>query len=205
MITFETSKSTALEPVPNGTALVATRLSRLDELVEQYQMFARKSAKVTLDLGETVFIADSELNKTDLQEFCKRVGLDRKGSRYRRMRIVGRKRSRFEPFLDRLPPRWTTLATMGSLQPGQFDRVVNDSRFGPKMTGADIGEILGRVRGKSTGGKHRERLPHCSIYFDGLDPSMRHEARNELIELSPRCGFILEFNEEVGECDGASQ
>jgi hypothetical protein len=207
----EVETATALVPesdggsaVPDGTVPVVPGLSRLDELVQQYQTFARKSAKATLDLAETVIIAESELNKRDLQEFYRRVGLDRKGSTYRKMRIVGRKKSRFEPFLDRLPPCWTTLAKMGSLQPDQFDRVINDSRFGPKMTGPSVDEILGRVSSKSS--KHAKGLrTDCIISFGDLDTAGKRNAHTKLIELSHECGFkcifSLEIQEELADFD----
>jgi hypothetical protein len=79
--------SNSLVPVQNGT-----EISLLDTLVERYRMFAKKSAEYSLELAETIFIADSELSPSDLEKFCERVGLDRRGSDYRKWRRTGRER-----------------------------------------------------------------------------------------------------------------
>jgi hypothetical protein len=139
--------NTEVSTVPNGTppTVLNGTLSRLDELVEQYKTFAKRSAENVIRAAETVFIAsrEFELSPEDLQTFKKRVGLDqRDDSTYRKLRKIGEEVTRFEPFVHRLPNSWTTLWELAKLDPDQFDQVTEDSRFAPAMTAAELDDIL---------------------------------------------------------------
>jgi hypothetical protein len=130
-----------LEPiaalVPNGTDP-----SDLDRLVVQFQTFARKSAENILGMAETLLEAERTLPLQASEQFCLRVGLDRKGSTYRKLRAIGEASVRFKPLVDRLPNHWTTLYPLAKLPGDDFDRVTSDERFNPSMTAGDIRLIL---------------------------------------------------------------
>jgi hypothetical protein len=101
----------------------------------------------------------------------------------------GERKSRFEPFLNRLPNHRLTLYDLAVLQADQFDRVTKDERFGPTITGKQVREIVGRkssthVRGKANEGKPNECVEHVpgwNIY--GLDESTKPNFRRQLTVL----------------------
>src|SRR5512136_377789 len=93
------SKDT-LKLVPNQSAVVKN-------LAEQYRKFAKASGEDILGLAETVYIATRELNQRYLEEFYQEVGLDPKGTTARKLREIGEKLMRFQPYLEKLPNTWT--------------------------------------------------------------------------------------------------
>jgi hypothetical protein len=63
------------------------------------------------------------------------------------MRKIGNLASRFEGLFDRLPPRWTTIRRLASLEREDFDRVA--PQLSKATTAADIDRIVPRdKRGK---------------------------------------------------------
>jgi hypothetical protein len=125
----------ALVGVPDGTNLLP-----LDELVEQYQSFAKQTAQGIVMLGVTVLAAEA-LGAKQLEEFCERVKLNRKGSSFRKLRAIGQAAQRFEPLIERLPSNWTTLYRLAQLPPAQLESASADDRFCATMTAADLRSI----------------------------------------------------------------
>ena len=103
--------------------LVPNQSEAVKSLAEQYRKFAKASGEDILGLAETVYIANRELNLRFLEEFYQEVGLDPKGTTARKLKEIGEKLTRFQPYLEKLPntwttiyvlPRWTTMSSRGS-------------------------------------------------------------------------------------------
>jgi hypothetical protein len=208
------------ETVPNGTAT-----SRLDELINRYNSFAKKSAENIIKMAETLVDAE-RLSELERHAFCAAVSLSR--PTYQKLLKIGQEASRFEPFLEQLPNSWTTLYKLAALEIKQFDRVAHDPQFAPTMTAEELKVILGDInssasksKGKSAGkskcksagkgksgcdhgtgaggdGGHAERLwADCIIiHLKGLEPSKRKEVCNKALSLAEEYG--CEYAEQGG-------
>ena len=111
-------------------------------LVEQYRGFAKASTEILVEMAKTLAMADLELSPEDLDIFCNNVGLDPKGSTYRKLVLVGKKADRFEPNLAKLPIAWTTVYDLAKLSDKEFGKVLSDQRFSPRITAKTIKAIV---------------------------------------------------------------
>jgi hypothetical protein len=125
------------DAVPNGTEGLSVKCR---QLVEDYRRYANKSAQNTIGMAETVAAAKQEFEKDDkgLNEFCDAVGLDAKGSTFRKLVAIGKKAERFKPLMHKLPPSWTTLYSLAKLSDDEFKIIAKMDDFGRDMTASEI-------------------------------------------------------------------
>jgi hypothetical protein len=119
------------------------REARRAELVKRYKELARKGARCILDLAATLREA-AEL-PGEIDAFCKEVGLDPKGSTYRKLIAISDRLARFEPLAERMPCAWTTIYQLAKLSDEAFERIARSDRFGPLMTARDVESIVQSV------------------------------------------------------------
>jgi hypothetical protein len=146
-MTTATNPSNSNKGTKDASALVlATSIEiaspRVLALVERYKGFAKTSTENFVEMAKTLATADIELSPEDLNIFCDNVGLDPKGSTYRKLVLIGQKADRFEPNLAKLPPAWTTVYDLAKLSDKEFGKVQNDQRFSPLMTAKTIKAIV---------------------------------------------------------------
>jgi hypothetical protein len=220
--------TTAPDPVTAATAdtdETVPATSRVDELINRYNSFAKQSAENIIKMAETLVDAE-RLSELERHAFCAAVSLSR--PTYQKLLKIGQEASRFEPFLEQLPNSWTTLYKLAALEIKQFDRVAHDPQFAPTMTAEELKVILGDInssagkskgksagksKGKSAGkgksggdhgtgaagdGGHAERVwADCIIInLKGLEPSKRKEVCNKALSLAEEYG--CEYVEQGG-------
>jgi hypothetical protein len=127
-----------LKDIPNQSDAVKS-------LAEQYRKFAKASGENILGLAETVYLANRELNMRYLEEFYHEVGLDPKSGTARKLREIGEKLTRFQPYLERLPNTWTTIYVLAKMEDHEFQRVVDSGVLHPFATLKAIEDVV-RVR-----------------------------------------------------------
>jgi hypothetical protein len=87
---------------------------KLVELVQQFKLYAKQSAKSTVKLGATLIEAETKLSPDEFKLFCSEVGLEKDGSTFRKLRQIGKKAARFQPHLDEVYSAIRSLNQMGS-------------------------------------------------------------------------------------------
>ena len=105
--------------------LIPNQSEAVKSLAEQYRKFAKASSEDILGLAETVYVANQELNMRYLEEFYREVGLDPKSGTARKLKEIGEKLTRFQPYLEKLPNTWTTIYVLAKMQDHDFQRVVD--------------------------------------------------------------------------------
>jgi hypothetical protein len=177
--------------VPNGTEIHSPNYVKL---VEQYKLFARKTAENIIGLAETLVIAEDQLAPFDFRRFCRDVGLEHDGSTFRKLKAIGEKVSRFEPFVERMPNTWTTVYKLASLKDNEFDRVTKSELFTPFMTATDVNLIVGAPKQKS--GHQRDLI----IDLSGLDQSVKIDLYRKVMALEEQFKFKLTVSDELKTC-----
>jgi len=175
--------------VPNGTEIDSPKYV---QLVEQYRLFARKTAENIIGLAETLVIAEDQLAPFEFRRFCRDVGLEYDESTFRKLKAIGKKVSRFEPFVGRMPNAWTTVYKLASLKDTEFDRVTKSELFTPFMTAGDVNLI---VNGASTPKTEHHR--DLIIDLSDLEPSAKIELYRKVKTLEQQFKFRLTVSEEL--------
>ena len=122
--------------------LVPNQSEAVKSLAEQYRKFAKASGEDILGLAETVYIANRELNLRFLEEFYQEVGLDPKGTTARKLKEIGEKLTRFQPYLEKLPNTWTTIYVLAKMDDHEFQRVANSGVLHPFVTLKAIEDVV---------------------------------------------------------------
>jgi hypothetical protein len=93
------------------------------KFAEQYLGYMKKSAANLIEAAKTLVAAKEELVEKRLKQFCAEVGLKYDGSTYRKMMKIGEEATRFEPVLNCVPNKWTTVYRLARIESTDFDRV----------------------------------------------------------------------------------
>ena len=122
--------------------LVPNQSEAVKSLAEQYRKFAKASGEDILGLAETVYLANRELNLRFLEEFYQEVGLDPKGTTARKLKEIGEKLTRFQPYLEKLPNTWTTIYVLAKMDDHEFQRVADSGVLHPFVTLKAIEDVV---------------------------------------------------------------
>lgn len=122
--------------------LVPNQSEAVKSLAEQYRKFAKASGEDILGLAETVYLATRELNQRYLEEFYQEVGLDPKGTTARKLKEIGEKLTRFQPYLEKLPNTWTTIYVLAKMDDHEFQRVADSGVLHPFVTLKAIEDVV---------------------------------------------------------------
>lgn len=114
----------------------------VEELVNDYNAFATKSSENVLGLATTILMVE-DLGRRDRERFYADVKLDPKGSTARKLRVIGEKLPRFQPFLTVIPNTWTTLYELARLGDDEVKMVVDSGVLHPLLTMREIDEARG--------------------------------------------------------------
>ena len=117
----------------------------VDDLVREYNAFAKKSSENVLGLASTILRVDDLDRRSDRERFYEEVKLDPKGSTARKLRVIGEKLPRFQPFLSIIPNTWTTLYELAKLEDEEFRAVIDSGVLHPFVTLREIEEVQGRA------------------------------------------------------------
>jgi hypothetical protein len=148
------TKTTKALTIPNGKVEVAN--PTYVRLLGEYRHWGKQCAASIVRLGEILCEAKRELTAPgEMEAFCKEVKLKYEGATYSKFMRIGQKSGRFKPYLDLLPNNWTTVYRLASLDntvpendtekanfKTDFQKVVEDPKFGPEMTAHDVTVIL---------------------------------------------------------------
>jgi hypothetical protein len=184
----ETPAATALATVvPDGTPA-----SEVGILVKRFAILKKTTALGLIQLGSVVYDAKTSLDGAKLKEFSDRVGLGKDSSTFRKMLEVGRKAERLTAIVEKLPPNWTTLYELATLQDDQFERAANI--IAPTSTLRELQEAAGVPSVSSGAGGFEISLtfaqePDKKSYYKALDSI--NEAR-KLLGATVRCPKNLE-------------
>jgi hypothetical protein len=174
--------------VQNGTE-VAT--AKYVGFVQKYMFFARKTAENIIKLAETLVEAKAELTELEFGQFCREVGLDPKGSTFRKLKEIGEKVSRFEPFVEHIPSSWTTIYKLAKLDPDKFDRVMQSGKLSPFMTAEQVDSIISDAPSATTGIQR-----DLTIDLSALEKNAKIAAYDEIERLKQKFGFTMTGSEK---------
>jgi hypothetical protein len=115
--------------------------SGMEGFVSRYMLFANKSAENILEMSKVVFEASKAFGEEPFEQFCSTVGLRDKCT-VSKMKKIGSRYAQLAPFMNRLPPAWTTLYTLAKLSDEKFEEIVSANKVSIYTTAKQLGEIL---------------------------------------------------------------
>jgi hypothetical protein len=168
-------------PVQNGTVMLSAATLTY---IEKYKSFARQTAESIIGLAQTLIEAEEHLDPVDFESFCREVGVPKGSSTYKKLRAIGYRASRFEPFVDNLPNTWTTIYKLAKLEPDEFDRVT--PILSPFVTAKAIDEAIGL---------NAKKMQHSSNSAPDIKISLNSMSVADIVEL---CEFLSDCKNRYG-------
>ena len=120
-----------------------------DEFVRRYQSSTKNALENILCMGEAVNeiykkVKSKELDQSDLEYFCQSVHLDPKGSTFRKYKAIGENASRFREVLEKLPPTFSVLYEIATLDADDFELFTKNTTLSKSTTLEEFKQIVRR-------------------------------------------------------------
>jgi hypothetical protein len=135
--------------------------------VESYQEYTRNTVENILKLSSMIVEMkekekSGELDKTDMNYFCFKVGLKRDGSTFRKFEQIGKQSDLFQKYIDKLPDSFTVLYEITTLDPDLFEELMVNNDIHSYVTLKDIKRLGNKL---STSSPNPEEL-NFTVNFD---------------------------------------
>jgi hypothetical protein len=179
--------------VPVNTTIATTEVSTAEEqvmhYVSLYRTFVRNTAENIIRLGQTVMDASIKLTGSQLDQFLVHVGIDKNGSTYRKLRIIGEQADRFLNVLDHLPNNWTTVYALAKMDRSDFDRLVEVKALSPMST-------MGMIKSSLEPKKEKANQLTLSISIPSETPEHAFQLEQEVKALVEEFGGRMRWSNE---------
>jgi hypothetical protein len=110
-----------------------------EDFIKRYQQSTKNAIEQVLNMGEAVSniyikTKSGELDNKDLEYFCKNVGLDPKGSTFRKYKAIGNNSDRFRQYMQKLPSSFSVLYEIATLDADDFEKYVVRKTLSNRLT-----------------------------------------------------------------------
>lgn len=113
------------------------------KFVNEFNVYARKTAESVIGMGETVFNAKANLGD-DFSLFCGEIRFDEKSSAIRKFCKIGQKAALLKKYEKSLPASWTTVYRLTEFTDNQLFDYVESGKITPASTQAEVGLLLNK-------------------------------------------------------------
>ena len=118
-------------------------LITVNRYIQYYQQFTRSTVENILKLSCLIVEMkekeqSGELNQSDVDYFCLSVGLNRKGSTFRKFEQIGKHAESFWKYIDKLPDSYTVLYEITTLDPDRFEELMSNNQITSYVTLKDV-------------------------------------------------------------------
>lgn len=174
----------------NGNTVITPKVSGY---VTAYKSFLRKTAESVIGLASTLVEAETSLSVVDFEIFCRQVKLEKGSPTHTKLKKIGEKITRFNPFIEKLPNTWTTLYKLATLESSEFDRV--SMNLTPFISAKEI-DLL--VKGETVKGGDKADITIGLKMLDSASKLAVYEEFEQLqkkysIKMLPREDFVKEI------------
>lgn len=111
-------------------------------------VLSSSSVESILEIGNLMIEAKTELSKDEYQEFLTQTKYSNNSSSVRKWEVIGKAYLRLQPISNKLPPNWSTLYKLASLDVNQFDALEQLDIFNPSLTAKEIDAELNKSNPK---------------------------------------------------------
>ena len=165
------------------------------ELIERYQVYARKTAEGFLELAITYATAKNELDCVQFKIFADTIGVNTESATSTRLLKIAEEQGRFLPYLQQMPSAYTTLYELARLPVSDFESLVQDGKIQPTMTGAEL-QILIKKPSSGSNLNHRQ-ANNAHIAFEYLQPEDKIRLWTKLTSVAQEFSVKIELAPQV--------
>ena len=117
-------------------------MSSIDRYISEYQLFAVKTAKSTLEMCRVVHEAKESLVKDEFAKFCNHIAQKPENSTIRKYLAIGERYQQLIDCAELLPNSWTSIYLITQIPAETFNALVATSSDMSSFTGKDIQKLI---------------------------------------------------------------
>ena len=157
-------------------------LTTVNGYIQYYQQYTKSTVENILKLSCLIVEMkekeqSGELNQSDVDYFCLSVGLNRKGSTFRKFEQIGKHSETFWKYIDKLPDSYTVLYEITTLDSDKFEELMTNNQITSYVTLKDI-KRLGNKKSKVNSNQF------TSTFTVKFDPKVLDKESSKLFLLS---------------------
>ena len=166
----------------------------VDSFIEKYFLHTTSTLESLFKVCETLrelddSIRNLQLNESDLDYFCMKVGLNKTGSTYRKYVCIGKKVDLLRNYVHTIPSVVSTIYEICTLDSDKFEEMVNQRLITQTTTLYDLKVLTGKVTTKKKNNSNEKDFLSIQFEFDSLSD----KSRIELISLFKNISSNTEF------------
>jgi hypothetical protein len=132
----------------------------VQEMSSRVNQLSKNSVDNLLEIGKIFFESKENMTTSDYKEFLKETHYKEGSSSIRKWEKIGESYLRLNEICNLLPPVFTTLYFLSSLNQDEFDVIVKSNVLNPSITQLEIEDSLNRTTSQS------KTLPKIVIEFN---------------------------------------
>ena len=165
--------------------------TRLAELASQYIVAGNRSVEQIFVAADAIVAANDELSKKLLPEFYRQIGIKENGSTDKKWQKIGAMKTRFLPFMDRLPNNWTTIYELAKLDDAKFKQLVDEGALQRDVT-------MQRIRDLTPERERQEKPTRVVLDINKVARVQRKSFAKELKDLLEKFDVELPEGQKAG-------
>lgn len=135
---------------------VSVYLSERDKFKSEFNLWSKKTAQSTLEMGRVVYEAKQVLSKEDFKQFSTEIKARSTITKYL---AIGEKYDKFYQYAELLPNSWTSIYEITQLPAETFDALVTTDNSLANMTG----DQLKLLKGKKANSKSKSAVTSAAV------------------------------------------
>lgn len=125
-------------------------MTSVSDFSSKINELTKKTASNILEISSLMTDAKKVLNKDDFDSMLADTKYSKNTASVRKWLVIGKSYQRLMPIVEKLPPNWSTIYKIASLEPSDFDLLEKSDVISPSITAKDIDSTLSKSKSKKT-------------------------------------------------------
>jgi hypothetical protein len=125
-------------------------MNSVTDFASKINELTKNTASNILDIASLMTDAKSELSSDDFNLMLEDTKYSKNGSSIRKWLVIGKSYQRLMPIADKLPPNWSTIYKLSTLEPAELDLLEKDNIICCSITAREIDDALSKSQSKKS-------------------------------------------------------
>jgi hypothetical protein len=123
-------------------------MNSVSDFASKINELTKNTASNILDIASLMTDAKSELSSDDFNLMLDDTKYSKNSSSIRKWLVIGKSYQRLMPIADKLPPNWSTIYKLSTLEPAELDLLEKDNIICCSITAREIDDALSKSQSK---------------------------------------------------------
>jgi hypothetical protein len=125
-------------------------MNSVSDFASKINELTKNTASNILDIASLMTDAKSELSSDDFNLMLEDTKYSKNSSSIRKWLVIGKSYQRLMPISEKLPPNWSTIYKLSTLDPAELDLLEKDNIICCSITAREIDDALSKSQSKKS-------------------------------------------------------